>query len=542
MKLKKVDKNQFCRTLSSSLLTPERCSQMYASYSGIPGDSDAIIDDNKLLDCYADIFKNDASIMHVINLLRNDESYAPLTKGFVNVDATYQNLEHFLIRDSSSVDRRYNINVRVATSLLREMMNIQVLKPNILTQKSNVMDFVANGDAVCGTICSGKKKDHERVLRAYAMSIKKSIAANIPFERIWIPAKGGHRAQLSNIVGEDGKVNPFKDIKKKDRYVWAIDGGTGVVEAQYSMPITSHLKHADFFSPGKEPYRQRELIKDARRASPYWTSIDYSKFDQTIPRWLIAHCFDIVKDFYPKQFHKEIGWIAHNFIHTKVVVPGGMVYQKDHGIPSGSGFTQIIGTMANMIIMLTFISSTHNGGFEDKLVYLKHQLQVGLQSERKYSIFAQGDDNLVFTKDKLDMHALSEYAHAMFGVVINPDKCDAGDKNAHPSYLKREWRQFGEWQNPIYLVVNTSHPEHYRSYDGYSPWHIIYCLWLTYRYAFPANLSEDYLILQMHKHGGVGLLLRIPRESMPGVAKAFPETYRKLIFERAERKLSALAA
>jgi hypothetical protein len=334
----------------------------------------------------------------------------------------------------------------------------------------------------------------------------------------------------------------MEDIKEKDRLVWAIDASTGVVEAQYSFPLTEHLTKIDFFSPGKEPHVQRELIWNARQACSYWVGVDYSKFDGTIRQFIICVCFDIIKEFFPEEYHRELNWIAYNFIHTKILLPGGMLVEKDHGIPSGSGFTQIVGTMANSLMMLTYMFSLANGTDVERVAWVKNQLRVGLPSEEHYGMFAQGDDNLIFVKFKMDTHHLSAYVHAMFGVDVNPLKCDEGDRSRDPWYLKRWWTQFGEYCPVAYLIANTCHPEHPRTYEQYSEWHILYCLWLTYRLAFPKGITEDYFILKMRANGGLDLLEKVPKNALPGVAKAFPKQYLRRITQRLLWKEKAVKA
>lgn len=543
LELKKIGKIQFCQQLSGSLLTSERISEMYTSYSGIPGDSDQVIDDDKLLDAYAEVFSREDDIMATIDKLRNDPQYAQLTKGFRHVDKTYENLANFLAPDKGECRFRFNENVQVAVSLLRKWIGIIELQPIPFNEGSNCIEFISNPKAVCGTIAPGYKKDHLEEISFYALKIRESIKASLPFRKVWIPAKGGHRAQLSGLVDDGGELAPYANVKEKDRFVWVIDGGTGVVEAQYSMPLTNLLKSKNFFSPGKKPYEQRKLLRQARWCKKYWTSIDYSKFDQTLPAWLLGLCFDIIKGLYDEQYHRELSWIAYNFIHTKAILPGGNVVMKDHGIPSGSGFTQIVGTIANMIIMLSYLSSLCSGDAIEKESEVENMLQVGFKSNRSYSIFAQGDDNIVFTNFEIDLSKLAEFGKAVFGVVINPDKCETGKQSMPPSYLKRYWRDYGEYQNPHYLIANTVHPENHRKYDSYSPWHILYCLYLTYKYAFPSYCSEDYFIIKMAQNGGVKSLLTLPRDALPGVAKAFPADYMRDVFSyasRREQKLSAM--
>lgn len=55
-----------------------------------------------------------------------------------------------------------------------------------------------------------------------------------------------------------------------------------------------------------------------------------------------------VKDI--KGHHDVFDYLVWNFINTKLTFPSGDTYRKSHGIPSGSAFTSLIGSICNMII------------------------------------------------------------------------------------------------------------------------------------------------------------------------------------------------
>lgn len=547
MKLRKVAFPEYQRYLSSSALSPAEVSASYVTRKGIPGDSSRIIKDSQLKQAYIEImdtFGEMGNSRECLMLSHDSKGdWRTLTKGFVNVSKTYENLDHYLVKEEVR-DGRKRQCVLAAVEVLKDLIGRDCrLQPQRLTSHSEIADFISNGNATCGIIKQGKKKHHMRFIKQYSLKLAHEIRKGTVGERqTWIPVVGGHRAQFSNLISPEGKLNPMKDINLKDRYVWSVDAATACVEAQFSMPLTKYLAQVDFFSPGKEPEILRSLVREARESNYYWVGLDFSKFDQTIPAWLIEVCFDIIKGFYDEQFHHELNWIARNFIHTKVLLPGGVVIQKHKGIPSGSGFTQIVGTMCNMLIMLSYFCSKVDG--YDREAMKKHIRDILYYDLRrkKVGMFAQGDDNLFFTKSFVDINDVAGFGKAVFGVNINPEKSDFGKTCEHPIYLKREWRHDGEYQRPEYLVVNTTHPEHVRDYKGYSAWHIIYGLYLTYPCSFPVKMSEEWLIGKMAEHGGVDALERIPSDALPGVMKAYPIQSRRRFLTRARKVYSSIAA
>lgn len=95
-------------------------------------------------------------------------------------------------------------------------------------------------------------------------------------------------------------------------------------------------------------------------ASPSSTAVmlDWSKFDKSIPAWLIRDtfrimelCFDFskVRDSEGKvwsvkaeQSQRRWNKIINYFVNAPFRLQNGDRYRKDSGVPSGSGFTNLI--------------------------------------------------------------------------------------------------------------------------------------------------------------------------------------------------------
>jgi hypothetical protein len=51
------------------------------------------------------------------------------------------------------------------------------------------------------------------------------------------------------------------------------------------------------------------------------------------------------------RMHRVFQFIKKYFINTKMMLPNGDIYQKADGLPSGSTFTSLIGSIVNMIVI-----------------------------------------------------------------------------------------------------------------------------------------------------------------------------------------------
>lgn len=105
----------------------------------------------------------------------------------------------------------------------------------------------------------------------------------------------------------------------------------------------------------------------------YRLTLDWSRFDTTLPAFLLNDVFDMLRGFISfnkmkcddeiieyteskaREYERIFDWVQYNFIHTKIMLPDATTYQKHSGIPSGSFLTSIIGSISNMIMIETLL-------------------------------------------------------------------------------------------------------------------------------------------------------------------------------------------
>lgn len=452
-----------------------------------------------------------------------------VTKFFKNAYVTMEQFDHF-VTGSDVPNFVWNDHFKAASAYLVKQLRVERLVPQIYNDQEQLLEGFTNKNASAGAIAIGPKKDNiEKIFSVY-QSIKRSIAeGNNPS----IPALSFHRSQISGYMS-DGRFNS-SGLKKKDRLVWGIDAGTVAVEAQYAQPLIDFMsRYCQWYAGGKDPISLRSTISHMYQQTGKWYSLDFSMFDQTIPSWLIEHVFWIIKQFYSEDYHSELDWIRDNFINTSIILYDGSVKTKHRGIPSGSHFTQLVGSMCNMLIILTYLASKSDlGSIPEMVNYLHSRFPI---QERECGMYVMGDDNLFFSVKPVDIKDLSGYVRHNFGMTIHPDKTDkCEDGSLRPKFLKRTWSRQGEYRNIVEMLINSIHPERERDYDGkgFSPYHIIYGLYLTYRMAF-RNVDEGEIIRKMNIEGGVKALRDLEINDLPGSLRILGDEAVRKLYRRAK--------
>lgn len=508
--------------------------------------------DSKLLDASCEVISNISGVTGRAELVRELRASCEdnsITKQFYHHNATMSNLEGFQDPSKARKDSSWYVQNRCARRLLRKYLHIKKLKPLMVTEDCDPMDFFANPDASAGAIGEGSKAENAELCRSTALKIKAMINAGDDFSSIQIPLMPFHRAQLGDYC-EDGHLTGT--VTLKDRLVLGVDGGTVMVEGQYFIPLYEHLKSNFWsYSGGDDPQTLRRKIYSCWGMN--WLSVDYSKFDQSIQDWLIRQIFGIIKEFFDDRYHREIDWICYNFTHGNILMGWDEAIAPIYrGIISGSFGTQAIGTLCNLYMFLSYlcdlgyremvIPKAKRTSDEDKVRFIIRYVESIARRDGHLTLQGMGDDLLAFTYKPIDVSDLSKYVERIFGVKIHDDEKGAksGFRTA-PYYLKRYWRGLsGEYRDLLDLFVNLVHPEHVRHYEekGFSPWHILYGIFLTYRASFP-GVSEDWLIEQMNDAGGIDALVRLEPKELPGALRVFGHNVGNVLLESAKRHLAA---
>jgi hypothetical protein len=178
--------------------------------------------------------------------------------------------------------------------------------------------------------------------------------------------------------------------------------------------------------------------------------LDYSKFDSTISATCIREAFRILETWFDPQDLKNLGWetIIKYFICTPIVMPDGHLYTgKNHGVPSGSYFTQMIDSIVNVAVCYS----------------LKWQCDMRFKAR---SLYVLGDDVIVQVRTQVDLEAWSKHV-AKYGLIIHDDaKTVVGQSH----FLGAVWYK-GKPDAPVNeLTAKAVSPEKFRIYPVNKRW------------------------------------------------------------------------
>jgi len=227
-----------------------------------------------------------------------------------------------------------------------------------------------------------------------------------------------------------GLTNPDElDIKVKARGVWAYPAEVKVVEQRFVIPLMKRLS-ATF---GRHPYTMGVnmtkalpmVIDHLLQNGKTGMVTDVSHLDDSVgPDW-IHWAFAFLERFFCMGMTKSSiernvnvwAFLKYYFVNTPILLPSGQLVRKAGGVPSGSGFTQLIDTLVTL------------------LAGIYSMLQMGVTEDQILGhIFAVGDDFAVSVNATFDKEMFCSLMSGL-GFEINQSKVMFSDKGIDLKYL-----------------------------------------------------------------------------------------------------------
>lgn len=247
-------------------------------------------------------------------------------------------------------------------------------------------------------------------------------------------------------------------FNEKTRLVWGYPYSMTVIEGLVAKPLIDKFKKGT--TPMAFAMATGALGTKLRVASYHkeWAySLDASQYDATISAELIHVAFKILRTWFDegetepvsgKTVREIFRLIEYYFIHTTIVMPNGKIYiGKDHGVPSGSYFTQLIDSIVNVII----------GGT------ISHRFN--LQVSRK-EIFVLGDDLLMWSNRKMSLDKIAKFANEQFGIHLHgSEKSEIFHYDEALHFLGRDWDNGLPSLDQEEVIKRMVYPESFRNYS-----------------------------------------------------------------------------
>lgn len=399
-------------------------------------------------------------------------------------------IENFLKEGVPS--KAWNRNYKAALRSIKA--EVQKAHLSVIRYKTDqdIINVIPKKDTHAGFdfVLTGKKKKGEYfddIFNFWCTHIEKALEEGT----FNMPIMIGTRTQASGAYDDEG--NCTGTFKAKSRLVSMIALRVILAELMFAKPFQNWLAETEWYAGGKADPRINAEIQRLRSKGYHMLTVDYSNYDQSIPAWLIKDAFDVVREaFKGGDFDEEI-WeiIVHDFIYKVFIDADLNCIFVNKGVPSGSMFTQIIDSVVNRLMVTTYLFSLDCGARKARektdrnIEYLS---DGGAQREAASisscsKMLIMGDDNLIFTPWKVDVHDLSGYLLTMFGIIANPDKCKYTKPYGYPEFLSRVWTPAGVYRTPEVLVSKLLFPERFRNYKAnpnFKPEQIIYAFYLTY--------------------------------------------------------------
>lgn len=145
--------------------------------------------------------------------------------------------------------------------------------------------------------------------------------------------------------------------QSKTRNVWGFPIADTLNEMRYYSPLLQYQRKLSYrsalVSPDQVSASISALINKAKSASrQVLVSIDFSAYDTSVKKSLQMEAFKYIKSCFQSKCESEIQYIADRFLSIGILTPVGVI-KGEHGVPSGSTFTNEVDSIVQALISTT---------------------------------------------------------------------------------------------------------------------------------------------------------------------------------------------
>lgn len=245
------------------------------------------------------------------------------------------------------------------------------------------------------------------------------------------------------------------DSKIKARGVWAFPAEVKVMEMRFVIPLLKRMTEKF----GKIPY---PVGRNMTKALPFIIDhllndnrtglvTDISKLDTSVGPGYIEWAFDLMKSWFVMGITQSsetrndnvFEFLKYYFKRTPILLPSGQHLRKAGGVPSGSGFTQLVDTLVTCLIT---VYAMLRAGYDEEYI-------IG-------RLFVVGDDMATAVPSYFDLDEFIFYLDQL-GFVVNKSKVMFSAKGIELKFLGYS-KMGGGLYRPIEELLQTAmFPEKY---------------------------------------------------------------------------------
>ena len=202
----------------------------------------------------------------------------------------------------------------------------------------------------------------------------------------------------------------------KVRLVWAYPIEMTMMEGRFARPLIDYyLKNQNHpVALGMTKLQLADKLTGIQNRN-FRYSLDYSQFDSRVAPWIIKSIFRFIKGLFGSNLSeddsKAFKVISDYFLNTPLLTPYGLIKSKHGGIPSGSYFTQIIGSMVNYFLISCVFLLNGLIPFKELIYVLGDDCIVGTNYKLKHFDRISNDLKVKINEPKSELTEFGERVH-----------------------------------------------------------------------------------------------------------------------------------
>jgi hypothetical protein len=148
----------------------------------------------------------------------------------------------------------------------------------------------------------------------------------------------------------------FRNYNQKTRLVWMYPEATNIREGQFAQPLKEAIMASDlqFFAPWRGYDHVLNRITKHYDDGEFLSASDFSHTDAHFTKWDMLEVYDVIKWAYQKQYWEELKESLLHVTQIPLVIGPDRIIYGDHGVSSGSNWTNDVETYYDFIFEQLF--------------------------------------------------------------------------------------------------------------------------------------------------------------------------------------------